>query len=101
VQEAIESSADLPPAAQAILRSLWQQLSYCEAQLENFDKEIQKRAYKDLEASRLTSVPGIGPVTAAAIAGLAPNPAAFRRGRDFATSRRGLALTLPPSFVQF
>lgn len=84
MQDAIESSDDLPPAAQAILRSLWQHLSSCEAQLADFDKEIQKRAREDHEARRLTSVPGIGPVTAAAIAALAPDPATFRRGRDFA-----------------
>jgi transposase len=74
MQEAIESSNDLPLAAQAILSSLLQHLSSCEAQLANLDMEIQKRAREDLEARRLTSVPGIGPVTAAAIAALAPDP---------------------------
>jgi len=84
MQEVIESDDDLPPAAQGILRSLWQHLLSCDAQLAQFDKEIQKRARDDLDARRLTSVPGIGPVTAAAIAALAPDPATFRKGRDFA-----------------
>lgn len=82
--EVIENDVDLPPAAQGILRSLWQHLSSCEVQLVEFDNEIQKRAREDLDTRRLTSVPGIGPVTAAAIAALAPDPATFREGRDFA-----------------
>ncbi|WP_426289812.1 IS110 family transposase (plasmid) [Ensifer adhaerens] len=84
MQDAIDSHDDLPPAARCILMSLWQHLSSCEAQLAEFDKEIQKRSRDDLEARRLTSVPGIGPVTAAAIAALAPEPSTFRKGRDFA-----------------
>lgn len=80
MQEAIESSDDLPPEAHAILRSLWQHLSSCEAQLAKFDKEIQKRACEDLEARRLTSVPGIDPVAAAAIAALAPDPCHLQEG---------------------
>ena len=35
-------------------------------------------------ARRLMTIPGIGPVTAAAIVALAPAAEAFRRGRDFA-----------------
>lgn len=41
--EIIENDDDLPPAARGILRSLWQHLSSFEAQLVEFDKEIQKR----------------------------------------------------------
>lgn len=89
MQEAIESSDDLPPEAHAILRSLWQHLSSCEAQLAKFDKEIQKRACEDLEARRLTSVPGIDPVAAAAIAALAPDPCHLQEG--IVTLQHGLA----------
>lgn len=59
--QVIESDDDLPPAAQGILRSLWQHLSSCEAQLVEFDKEIQKRARDDLDTRRVTSVPGLAP----------------------------------------
>ena len=41
------------------------------------------RARQDAEARRLTSVPGIGPITAMAIQAFAPPMVGFRRGRDF------------------
>lgn len=58
-------------------------ISHREAQLVEFDKEIQKRVRDDLDARRLTSVPKIGPVTKAAIAARAPDPATFREKHDF------------------
>ncbi|MNC85349.1 Transposase IS116/IS110/IS902 family protein [compost metagenome] len=48
------------------------------------DREIAARVRQDEMARRLTSVPGIGPVIAAALAALAPPPETFRKGRDFA-----------------
>jgi transposase len=47
------------------------------------DGEITQRAKEDPAARRLT-IPGIGPITATAILALAPPPASFRKGRDFA-----------------
>ena len=44
-----------------------------------------RRSSKDDEtAKRLQSMPGIGPITAAAIEAFAPPMATFKRGRDFA-----------------
>jgi transposase len=48
------------------------------------DKEIARRAREDQVARRLMSIPGIGPITATAIAALAPPAETFRKGRDFA-----------------
>ena len=48
------------------------------------DREITKRAREDQVAHRLMSIPGIGPITATAIAALAPPVGTFKRGRDFA-----------------
>jgi transposase len=48
------------------------------------DKEITRRTREDEVARRLTTIPGIGPITATAIAALAPPASAFRRGRVFA-----------------
>ena len=47
------------------------------------DAEIARRAKEDPVARRLLTVPGIGPVTAAAIVALAPSPETFGCGRDF------------------
>jgi transposase len=48
------------------------------------DAEIARRAKEDEAARRLMSVPGIGPITAIALRALAPDPATFTKGRDFA-----------------
>ena len=48
------------------------------------DREIAKRAREDQVARRLTTIPGIGPIIATAIAALAPPVETFKRGRDFA-----------------
>lgn len=48
------------------------------------DREIARRAKdEDVPARRMT-IPGIGPITGAAIAALAPPIETFRKGRDFA-----------------
>ena len=47
-------------------------------------REVARRAREDKEVRRLTTIPGVGPVIATALAALAPPADAFRRGRDFA-----------------
>lgn len=47
------------------------------------EKEIHKQIKTDTEALRLMSIPGIGPMTAAAIRASVPDAAGFRTGRDF------------------
>jgi transposase len=48
------------------------------------DKEITRRAREDEVARRLMTIPGIGPITATAIAAIAPPAETFAKGRDFA-----------------
>ncbi len=48
------------------------------------DKEIARRTKDDEVARRLMTIPGIGPITATAIAALAPPATTFRKRRDFA-----------------
>jgi transposase len=48
------------------------------------DQEIARRARTEDVPSRLMTIPGVGPITATAIAALAPPVETFRRGRDFA-----------------
>lgn len=48
------------------------------------DKEIARRAREDEVARRLMTIPGIGPITATAIAAIAPPAETFAKGRDFA-----------------
>jgi len=50
----------------------------------DLDKEIARRAREDKVSRRLMTVPGIGPISATAIAALAPPAETFAKGRDFA-----------------
>jgi transposase len=82
--ERIEDPAEeLPEAARATLQVMVQMLRTLDAQIVVLDGEIGRRAKEDPVARRLMTIPGIGPVTAAAIVALAPSPEAFRCGRDF------------------
>jgi transposase len=55
-----------------------------EERIKLLDLEIARRAKEDELAHRLMTIPGLGPVTATAIAVLAPPAETFRCGRDFA-----------------
>jgi transposase len=83
VERLIEQIDSLPDAAQSALRGLVQALRALEEQVAGLDREIASRAKEDETARRLMTIPGIGPVTAAALAALAPDPQTFRCGRDF------------------
>src|ERR1700746_2634429 len=50
----------------------------------DLDKEIARRAREDEVSRRLMTIPGIGPISATAIAALAPPSESFAKGRDFA-----------------
>jgi transposase len=83
--EYIEDPAyELPEDARSILRILMASLKDLEGKISLLDIEIARRAREDRVALRLTSIPGVGPITATAIAALAPPAETFKRGRDFA-----------------
>src|SRR5690606_24336413 len=79
-----DEDQSLPHAAKRTLQLLMEQLSACETQIAEFDKAIQRRARESADAKRLMSIPGIGAITATALAALAPAPSTFKKGRDFA-----------------
>jgi len=83
VERLIDQIDSLPDAAQTALRGLVQTLRAVDEQVAELDREIARRAKEDETARRLMTIPGIGPVTAAALAALAPDPQTFRCGRDF------------------
>ncbi len=74
----------LPEEARAMLGVLIASLRDLTEKIASLDLEITKRAKEDLVARRLTTIPGIGPITATAIAALAPPAESFSKGRDFA-----------------
>lgn len=85
LMEHIEDPASgLPEAARLVLRVLVESLQFLSARIALLDREIARRAREDSAVRRLTTIPGVGPITATAIAALAPPPETFRKGRDFA-----------------
>lgn len=74
----------LPEAAKPVFRTMLDLLEVLNGKVGELDKEIVQRAREDAIAKRLMTIPGVGPITATAIAALAPPPESFTKGRDFA-----------------
>lgn len=79
-----DPASPLPDEVRSILSLLAQTATRLEEKIGLLDKEITRRTREDEVARRLMTIPGVGPITATAIAALAPPAASFRRGRDFA-----------------
>ena len=68
----------------AMFRTMLDLLEELNEKIGDLDKEIARRAREDAIARRLMTIPGVGPITATAIAALAPPAETFTKGRDFA-----------------
>lgn len=79
-----EIASSLPQAARSMFRLMLDLLEELGSKISDLDKEIARRAREDAVARRLMTIPGIGPITATAIAALAPPLETFAKGRDFA-----------------
>src|SRR5690606_9406223 len=79
-----EMGPSLPDAATPTLRTMLDLLEVLNGKIAELDKEIARRAREDTIARRLMTIPGVGPITATAIAALAPPAETFAKGRDFA-----------------
>jgi transposase len=78
-----DPASDLPEAAKTSLKAMVRMLASLSAEIAGLDAEIVRRSKEDPVARRLMTIPGVGPVTAAALTALAPAAEAFRCGRDF------------------
>lgn len=76
--------SSLPQLAREMFRVMLGMLEELDGRIVELDKEIARRAREDEVARRLMTIPGVGPITAVAIAALAPPVGSFKRGRDFA-----------------
>jgi transposase len=79
-----DPNCQLPESARSVLKVLITTLTALEENIAVLDVEISRRSKEDAVARRLMTIPGVGPITATAIAALAPPVETFRRGRDFA-----------------
>ncbi|WP_152610801.1 IS110 family transposase [Ruegeria sp. ANG-R] len=84
LQAALADEEDtFPEAVKRHAELILDQIGDLQARIAQLDEEIAAASRADERAARLMTIPGVSPVTAAAILALAPDPAAFRRGRDF------------------
>jgi transposase len=79
-----DEASPIPPEARGILRIFVASLRVLDQTITVLDLEIGRRARQNPVARRLMTIPGVGPITAIAIAALAPPPENFSKGRDFA-----------------
>jgi transposase len=79
-----ESDARLPPLARMALRALTAQIEVLQLQIRKLEKQIVARCRSDAAGRRLATIPGVGPITATAIAATVTDPSCFRSGRQFA-----------------
>lgn len=84
IAEIQDPESELPEAARVVLFGFIRMLDRLDTEIALLDAEIARRAKEDPVARRLMTIPGIGPITAAALTALAPAPETFRCGRDFA-----------------
>jgi transposase len=75
---------DVPPLLVRIITSLAEQVHDLQGKLTLIDKELLACHRESELAQRLSSIPGIGVVTASALAASVPDPQQFRSGRQFA-----------------
>lgn len=79
-----EDDGALPEAVRQLARLLLAQIEGLSETIAGLDGELRRRAAADDTARRLTTIPGVGPITAAAITTFAPPMETFSKGRDFA-----------------
>lgn len=84
LQEAVDDRvAALPPMVRDLGQIYLVQIALCSDKIASLEKSIRLAAARTKATARLQTMPGIGPVTAMAIAAFAPPMESFRRGRDF------------------
>jgi transposase len=84
VRAVADSEEPIPELARPVLQMLSETLHRLDEQIAGLDREVAQRAKENETARRLMTIPGVGPVTAVALAALAPPAETFKRGRDFA-----------------
>ena len=74
----------LSDCIRAALTPLVRQIDALDDEIEAIDKAIKSAVLSDEKARRLTSIPGVGPITASAIVATVQDIGAFASGREFA-----------------
>jgi transposase len=79
-----EENETIPPLAKTALRPMVVQLRACENSAKELEGEIRAWHRNSDASQRLATIPGLGEITASAIAATVPDASFFRSGREFA-----------------
>jgi transposase len=80
----VEGDETIPACVQVVLAPLVRQLHVLDQEIAHSDRSIAAMARADKTARRLMSIPGLGPVTASAMAASVQDVSAFSGPRAFA-----------------
>jgi len=81
---AMQDTGSLHPLVRELGQRYLDHIARLDAEIAELDKRLRQLSKDDETAKRLQTMPGMGPITAAAIEAFAPPMATFKRGRDFA-----------------
>jgi transposase len=79
-----DGDLNLSGSFRALLAQLKLELDQLSARIKSMDAVIEQTVAENEACQRLTTIPGIGPVTATALVAAVGNASSFRRGRDLA-----------------
>ncbi|KZM45643.1 IS110 family transposase [Labrenzia sp. OB1] len=79
-----DESSDLPDPVREMGAVYLEQIARLTDEIERLANELEDASKTDFELRRLCTIPGIGPVTAGAVAAFAPDLDTFDSGRNFA-----------------
>lgn len=79
-----EEGTDLPTVVREMARFYLEQIAALTIRIDELVQQLQLASRTDSFLRRLCTVPGVGPVTAGAIAAFAPDLRTFSHGRNFA-----------------
>jgi transposase len=74
----------MPALALPVLLAMARRCQALEVEIAQFEREMRRRSVEDEAVQRLLKIPGIGPITATALAATVPDARAFRSAREFA-----------------
>ena len=81
---ALDQATSLPGIVRELGQRYVDHIARLDVEIGELDKRLRQLVRDDETSKRLQTLPGIGPITAAAIEAFAPPMATFKRGRDFA-----------------
>ena len=79
-----EDGLEVPALARAALMALAAQLDSLASQIRGIERELMAWHRQSTDSQRLETIPGVGLITATALAASVPDPSVFKSGRQFA-----------------